>query len=175
MKLVSDGWGIGLSDTGWMKSEVMFDYIKNILHPSLQKMETTFPVILFHNGYSTNLTYDLSCLCVELEIILICLYPNAPIILQPAAVAAFKPMKNGWRKAVSEWKRGHPLETLTKEHFASVLKFVVEKVSKSETIKNGFRATGLYPWNPDAIHFSKCLGVKTKEDLLKNKEVKMPF
>ena len=90
MKLVSDGWGIGLSDTGWMKSEVMFDYIKNILHPSLQKMETTFSVILFLDGYSTHLTYNLSCLCVELEIILIGLYPNATRILQPA-----KSMNNG--------------------------------------------------------------------------------
>ena len=136
--------GIGLSDTGWMKSEVMFDYIKNILHPSLQKMETTFPVILFLDGHSTHLTYDLSCLCVELEINLICLYPNATRILQPVDIAAFKPMKNGQKKAVLEWRQSHPLETLTKEHFAPVLKIVVEKVSKSETIKNGFCATGLY-------------------------------
>lgn len=169
-KSVPDGWGIGLSDTGWMKSEVMFDYIKNVLHPNLQKIGTTFPVILFLDGHSTHLTYELSCLCVELEIILICLYPNATRILQPADVAAFKPIKNSWKKAVIEWRRSHPLETLTKEHFAPVLKIVVDKVSKSETIiKNGFRATGLYPWNPAAIDFSKCLGGQNERKLIEKK------
>lgn len=31
-------------------------------------------------------------------------------------------------------------------------------------MKNGFKAAGLYPWNPDNIDFSKCLGKQTKDD-----------
>ncbi|KAF2883217.1 hypothetical protein ILUMI_22959 [Ignelater luminosus] len=27
-----------------------------------------------------------------------------------------------------------------------------------DTLQNGFRACGVFPWNPDAIDFSKCLG-----------------
>lgn len=29
---------------------------------------------------------------------------------------------------------------------------------KSDTIKHGFQTCGLYPWSPDAIDYSKCLG-----------------
>jgi hypothetical protein len=47
-------------------------------------------------------------------------------------------------KAVVEWRRTHPLETLTKEHFAPVLKLAVDRTAKIEIIKNGFRACGLY-------------------------------
>ncbi|KAI4455538.1 hypothetical protein MML48_9g00007544 [Holotrichia oblita] len=161
-KFVPPGWGIGLSDTGWMKMDVMSDYIENILHPYLKNIGTIFPVILFLNGHCTHLSYKLSSLCVKLQIILVCLYPNATRIMQPADVAAFKPIKNGWKKAVVEWRRTHPLETLTKEHFAPVLKLAVERSAKIETIKNGFRASGLNPWNPDAIDFSKCLGGQYK-------------
>ncbi|KAI4455651.1 hypothetical protein MML48_9g00000107 [Holotrichia oblita] len=160
-KSVPPGWEIGLSHTGCMKMDVMCDYIENILHPYLKNIGTIFPVILFLDGHCTHLSYKLSSLCVKLQIILVCLYPNATRIMQPADVAAFKPIKNGWKKAVVEW-RTHPLETLTKEHFAPVLKLAVERSAKIETIKHGFRASGLNPWNPDAIDFSKCLGGQNK-------------
>ncbi|KAI4455752.1 hypothetical protein MML48_9g00000300 [Holotrichia oblita] len=161
VKSVPPGWEIGLSHTGCMKMDVMCDYIENILHPYLKNIGTIFPVILFLDGHCTHLSYKLSSLCVKLQIILVCLYPNATRIMQPADVAAFKPIKNGWKKAVVEW-RTHPLETLTKEHFAPVLKLAVERSAKIETIKHGFRASGLNPWNPDAIDFSKCLGGQNK-------------
>ncbi|XP_049949762.1 uncharacterized protein LOC126457500 isoform X1 [Schistocerca serialis cubense] len=35
---------------------------------------------------------------------------------------------------------------------------MIEKMDLENTIKNGFRATRLYPWNPNNIDFSKCLG-----------------
>lgn len=47
---------------------------------------------------------------------------------------------------------------MTKEH----LKLAVERSAKIETIKNGYRASGLHPWNPDALDFSKCLGGQNK-------------
>ncbi|XP_030767168.1 uncharacterized protein LOC115890944, partial [Sitophilus oryzae] len=161
-KSIPGEWGIGLSDTGWMKAEIMCDYIENVLYPHLKNSNTTFPVILFLDGHSTHLTYKLSCLCKRLEIVLICLYPNSTRLLQPADVAAFKPIKNGWKKAVIEWRRDHPLESLTKEHFAPVLKLAIDRCAKSQTIKNGFRATGLYPWDVNSIDFFKCLGGQNK-------------
>lgn len=38
------------------------------------------------------------------------------------------------------------------------------KKNFSNTLINGFRATGLYPWNVDAIDFSKCLGNKNEKN-----------
>uniref|UniRef100_A0A6P7EZ51 Uncharacterized protein LOC114324264 n=1 Tax=Diabrotica virgifera virgifera TaxID=50390 RepID=A0A6P7EZ51_DIAVI len=157
-KSVPGEWGIGLSDTGWMKAELMCDYIENILYPHLKKVNTSFPVILFLDGHRTHMTYNLSILCKKLNIVLICLYPNSTRLVQPADVSAFKPIKSGWKKAVIQWRRDHPSETLSKEHFANVLKIAVEQTGKSETIKRGFKACGLYPWNPNALDYSKCLG-----------------
>ncbi|KAJ8949463.1 hypothetical protein NQ318_007564 [Aromia moschata] len=80
------------------------------------------------DGHRTHLTLDLSDLCSQLQIILICLYPNASRILQPADVAAFKPLKTGWFKAILVWRRNNPSMRFTKANFAPLLEEVVKKL-----------------------------------------------
>ncbi|XP_068085538.1 uncharacterized protein [Anabrus simplex] len=169
---VPDSWGIGCSDSGWMRSEVFFEFVANVLHPHLVKTHVKFPVILFVDGHKSHLTFQLSELCTELQIILIALYPNATRILQPADVAVFQPVKSEWKKGVLNWRREHPSEALTRKDFAPVLEKIVNERIKPETLKSGFRACGLVPWNPDNIDFTKCIGrkysVATPTDINKN-------
>ncbi|KAI4466761.1 hypothetical protein MML48_2g00008229 [Holotrichia oblita] len=151
-------WGYGISDNGWMKAEVFYEYISQVLYPYLKKHNTKFPIILFVDGHSTHMTYNVSILCSQLEIILIALYPNATRLLQPADVVAFKPLKNGWKKGVNEWRRSN----LTKEKFAPILKLAIDNHLNRDILKNGFRACGLFPWNPDSLDYSKCPGKSTQ-------------
>lgn len=155
---VPEKWGIGRSDNGWMKSEVFFEFIANVFHPYLQENNIQRPVILFVDGHKTHLTYYLSELCKELKIILISLYPNSTRILQPADVAAFRPLKSEWKNAAFTWQTNNGGKAISKEDFAPILNEMLERMDLENTIKNGFRATGLYPWNPSNIDFSKCLG-----------------
>ncbi|XP_072381991.1 uncharacterized protein [Diabrotica undecimpunctata] len=94
VKSVPDTWGIGCSDNGWMKNQLFYECIGNILYPYLSKNNIKFPIALF-DGHSTHLTYEISELCTKLQIILIALYPNSTRILQPADVAIFNPLKEG--------------------------------------------------------------------------------
>lgn len=157
-KSMPKGWGLGISDNGWMTKEVFYEYISKVFHPHLVSIKTKLPIIFFVDGHATHLTLPVSKLCVQLGIILIALYPNATRILQPADVSAFKPLKNGWNKKVAEWRRQHIGESLTRQNFAPLLDEVVFSYITPEIIKNGFRACGLFPWNMDAIDFSRCLG-----------------
>lgn len=100
---VPTGWGIGRSDTGWMTAAVFHDFIENVFYPGLMENNITLPVILFVDGHKTHVTIEVSELCRRLKIHLIALYPNATRILQPADVAAFRPLKVGWRKGLREW------------------------------------------------------------------------
>lgn len=73
------------------------------------------PFILFVDGHKTHLTRETSLLCSSLGIQLIALYPNATHIPQPCDVAAFRPLKAAWSKALLGWRREHPMEAVTKE------------------------------------------------------------
>lgn len=81
--------------------------------------------------------------------------------MQSADVVVFKPLKEGWKKAVLNFRREHSTKVVTKENFAAVLKTVIDKI-QPQTIQHGFQACGLYPWNSCAIDHSKCIG-KNKE------------
>lgn len=155
---VPANWGIGRSDSGWMVSEVFYEFIANVFHPFLIQSGIEFPVILFVDGHKSHLTYHLSNLCNNLKIILIALYPNATRILQPADVAAFRPLKGGWKKGVFEWRNENPHCAITKKDFAPILDKVINKTIRPDILMNGFKACGLFPWNPDQIDFRKCLG-----------------
>lgn len=159
---VPDKWGVGTSDTGWMKNENFFEYIGNVFYKHLKEKQIKFPIILFVDGHATHLTYQTSHLCAELGIILVALYPNATRIMQPADVAAFKPLKAAWGKATLEFRRLNPDAIVNKETFAVVVKKAIETM-KPEATRNGFRRSGLFPWNPSAIDYSKCIGKPVAE------------
>jgi len=91
---IPPNWRVGQPDTGWMKSEIFYEYISNIFYPFVVESGIQFPVILFVDGHKSHL----SKLCLQLNIILIALYPNVTRILQLADVAAFRPIKAGWEK-----------------------------------------------------------------------------
>nr|CAH7736046.1 unnamed protein product [Callosobruchus chinensis] len=155
---VNPDWGIGRSDNGWMTADTFYEYIKNVFHPFLVERGATFPIVLFLDGHKSHLTYELSILCSELNIEVIALYPNATRILQPCDVAVFRPIKMGWKKAVREFNEQNPGEIVNKISFAPLLENVVNNIVKAETLINGFRACGLFPFNPDSVDYSKCLG-----------------
>lgn len=155
-------WGVACSDSGWMKKEIFYEYISKIFYPNVRKLNIQFPIILFVDGHQTHLDKRLSDLCTKLDIILVCLYPNATRLLQPCDVSTFKPLKDGWRKGVIRWRRENPMEELTKVRFASLLDCVIKSSVKPEIIISGFRTCGLFPWNVEAIDFTKCLGKTTR-------------
>lgn len=71
---------------------------------------------LFVDGHKSHLTPGVSDFCKENQIILVPLPPNTTHILQRADVSVFKPLKDGWKEAVKQWKfDNHPNELTNKD------------------------------------------------------------
>lgn len=140
-----------------MTGESFYEYIANIFYPWLVANNIQLPIILYVDGHSSHLTMSLSNFCNSHGIHLIALYPNATHILQPLDVAFFHPLKNAWRKILSEWRLKSGGKRIRKEDFATLLEEAFNTLNIEEIMKNGFRTTGLYPFSPDALKYEKLL------------------
>ncbi|KAJ8932211.1 hypothetical protein NQ314_014831 [Rhamnusium bicolor] len=123
-------WILGKSDSGWMKSDST-----GIVHMSV----------------------ELSKFCDDNDIILYALPPNSTHIMQPADVGLFKPLKEYWRQAVRNWQNDHEGKSVTKIEFATVLEEALNNQNIPNHIRNAFRRCGLFPYNPDAVDYTKCV------------------
>lgn len=151
-------WAIGRTDSGWMTCESFFEYITNVFFPYLEQNNIERPVVMFLDGHSSHFSLHLSNFCSEKGIVLIGLIPNATHLLQPMDVALFHPLKNEWKKTVREWRiNSNNGERLKREDFSRLVDECLKKAAKPNTINNGFKTCGLYPFDVNAIPFDKLL------------------
>lgn len=135
-------------------------YIANGFEPWLVENNIKKPVILFIDGHKSHLNPEISQFCSDNGIILYGLLPNCTHLLQPTDVSVFKPLKSQWKVTLRNWQMANIGKPLTKIDFCPLLEDVLIKKTAgnlSTTIKNGFRKCGLFPFDPDAVDYSKCV------------------
>lgn len=84
-------------------------------------------------------------------ILLICLPSHTTHYLQPLDRAVFKSVKKNFFDAASKWLKNHPDRKLKRLQFGELLNETWNKSATPTNAISGFRATGIYPFNPDAI------------------------
>lgn len=149
-------WGIGKSETGWMTGETFYEYISNVFYPWLLKSGIEFPIIIFLDGHASHLTLHLSKFCESKGIILIALFPNATHLIQPMDIAVFRTLKDGWKNKVQQWRlSNYDAPVLKKIHFSPLLAELLEERVTPSVLQSGFRKSGLFPWNPNAVKIDR--------------------
>lgn len=151
---VPKDWCIGRSDSGWMCARTFYEYITNVFNPWIEKNNIPKPVILFLDGHRSHMTLHLSDFCKDNGIEVISLYPNSTHLLQPMDVAVFRPLKVSWQNQVKSWKMENPKQTMKREHFAPNFEVALRNIA-TDTIKNGFRKSGLFPFGPEYVDMNK--------------------
>lgn len=160
------GWGLGMSENGWMNTETFYEYITNVFYPFLINNNIEFPVILYVDGHVSHVTVPVVNFCRERKIEIITLYPHSTHIIQPLDIAYFHPLKDIYKKkAVPAWKNANNDRRIKKEDFPRVLEMAVNLFeNEKNAIVNGFRAAGLSPFNPDAVDYNALLKGQNKKD-----------
>lgn len=99
-----DDWSLARSESGWMNAEIFYEYFANYFLKWLKdQSDIKFPIVMFLDGHKSHLSYHLSKLCSQSQIILIALPPNTTHMMQVLDVAIFNPVKQGWSVSVHEW------------------------------------------------------------------------
>jgi len=72
--------------------------------------------------------------------------------LQPADKAVFKKFKTEWVKEGLKFNNDTAGRKPSKVEFLQLFTKVWEKAATVEVVQGGFRGTGMFPWNPNAVH-----------------------
>lgn len=102
------------------------------------------------DGHNSHYTVELLEHARAHGIIILAYPPHTTHALQGHDVVLFAPFKRHWTTAFENWERIHH-EKVTKYNFLEVLEQPFNLTFTSKNILSSFRATGIFPWNPDII------------------------
>uniref|UniRef100_A0A2A4JKM4 HTH CENPB-type domain-containing protein n=1 Tax=Heliothis virescens TaxID=7102 RepID=A0A2A4JKM4_HELVI len=139
------------SKRGWMETEIFHNYMEKVFIPGLGEER---PVLVVYDGHSTHVDIKVVELARKHNITILKLPPHTSHLLQPLDVAVFKSFKSSWDAKLVEWQRHNVGVKLPKKMFSKLFAEVWNN-TKSETIINGFRKTGICPFNSDVISVDK--------------------
>jgi hypothetical protein len=158
---------LSASECGYQTRVTFENYVKNYLIKELDQngVERTAqnPIIYFLDGHKSHYSYDFSVWCRQNHIHIITFFPNATRILQMCDVGMFGAGQKEWTSFVRQWRgrtenRGKEIDEV---EFVKILKEVNDSFIKPESIINAYKATGIYPFNVENVHFDRCLGANT--------------
>lgn len=117
------------------------------LHNQWEAKNSPKPRILTVDGYGAHFSLKLFRWCRQNDVIMIVLYPGATPFMQMCDTAMFSPMKQKHAQLYSQWRLKYPTKTMNEVEFVKMLKQINDEVIKKESIINGWRSTGLQPFN----------------------------
>lgn len=146
----SDGLPAGsvvhMTQKGSMTTEIFLkwlDHFAQFMSPP--------PTILIFDGASSHLDESIAEKAELLQIELLCLPSNTTHELQPMDKSVFRSFEAHWDQELVDYWDQYPDRRLNKERFSDVFTPVWGKCMTISNICNGFRATGIYPFNKNVI------------------------
>ncbi|CAD6223960.1 GSCOCG00005411001-RA-CDS, partial [Cotesia congregata] len=143
--LIDDCWA-QCHSSGCITSEIFFKWFVwfvKIVQPTEER-----PVLLVLDGHPTHTqNLDVINYARKHHVIIICLPPHCTHRLQPLDVSVIRPASIAYSDAVKQWLREHPDRVVTANDIPRIYGGAFKSAAKPETIKNGFKKTGIWPFN----------------------------
>lgn len=136
-----------LSKNGWMTTEVFEDWFKSFA----EKTKNSRPLLLLLDGHISHLSIQTRRFAQKENITIIKLPSHTTSKLQPLDISVFGPLKCHWAEQMNNWiaSMGIPIRAMSKKQFVNNLSNIWFKGMSAINVKAGFRATGIFPFNPN--------------------------
>ncbi|KAJ8875379.1 hypothetical protein PR048_023274 [Dryococelus australis] len=108
--------------------------------------------LLLLNGHASHVNcYELLEFANQYDIIILCLPSHTKQALRPLDCSFLKPLKHYFKEEASNWILHHPGQTISLIQVDDLIGMAWNKAASVNTAVNGFRNTGLFPLDQDAI------------------------
>ena len=138
----------GFSENGWTNSILFDSWFKKLF---MRYAPASRPLILFMDGHSSHYCPDTLALAAENGIIVFMLPPNTTHLTQPLDKGVFGPFKQHWSRVCHDFKISHPGQVICDYNFCRLFSKAWLESMTTSNIVAGFRTTGIYPLDRDAI------------------------
>ena len=108
------------------------------------------PLLLLLDGHSSHFNPDMIKIAAKESIDIFCL-PHSTHVSQPQDKICFSPLKQYWRQQCTQYLLKNPHRRLTKYCFSELFCKAWFQAMTPSNAAAGFRATGIFPFNRDAI------------------------
>lgn len=137
---------VRMAPKGCMTTELFVDFINH-----LGQYKSPVKCLLIFDGASSQLDARIVDAADDHIIVLYCLPSNTTHELQPLDKSVNRSYEHYWDQEVPLYAYQHSKQKLTKMRFNKIFTTVWYKCMTQNNIVNGFRATGLYPYDPNVI------------------------
>ncbi|KAJ2951388.1 hypothetical protein O0L34_g13531 [Tuta absoluta] len=137
---------VRMTPKGSMTTETFIEFIDH-----LHKFRTAGPCLFVFDGAKCHLDFSIVDAAERCGITLYCLPLNTIHELQPMDKSVYRSFEHHWDQEYIKYVSQHPERTVNKTSFNVILSKVWPKCMTISNITSGFRATGLYLYDPDAI------------------------
>jgi hypothetical protein len=169
-KVAPPGTNWSWSESGWTKQGLAKLWFTKTFLPNIGSER---PQILVLDGHDSHNFIELLELARENHIEIIELPSHTSNWLQPCDRTLFKPLKDYYREEAQELMSRFPGIVTCRSNFTGLFAKAWEKAVTTANITSGFKACGIYPFNPLAIPHEAYMPnyMYTVEQIMENPEV----
>lgn len=135
----------GATPSGWMTAEIFPDFLKHFAKNTRCSKEK--PLILLLDNLDSHLSIEGLDFCKANGITLLSFPPHCSHKLQPLDKSVYGPLKKYVNSACDSWMVNNPGKTMTIYDVPTVVKEALPLAATPSNITNGFKATGVFPFN----------------------------
>lgn len=137
---------VTVSKNGWTNTEIFYNFFSHLI----KSLPSARPVLLLLDSHISHISPDVLQLACENGIIFLTFPSHTTNLLQPLDVAVFGPMKSLWKKEVKRLLQSCNYKPSRKDFMETFSNVFFNSVTMAN-ICSGFKKTGIYPYNKEAI------------------------
>lgn len=136
------------SDNGWINDQFLewLTHFTDHVKPSVSK-----PVLLILDNHASRISLSIHEHCKKNHIHMLSLPPHTSHRMQPLDVSFFGSFKAAYRRECDFFMKSRVAERIPPYDVASLVRKAFSNVTSINKGEAGFRATGLYPLNPNVF------------------------